>query len=200
MPAPKGSKQKRGLARQREILAAAVDEIARNGFRRRGVKQLADRVGLSEAGLFHHFGTKNELLQAILAERHSQGVERFERLLGGGEPDVLENLPDLMAETIEKPGLSKFTIVMMAESFEPDSYSHDYYVERNARFREDLATVIADAAQPSSNVDAALAAAITQAMMDGVQAMWILDPENVDPIAVMRQWCDLLLAGLRGDA
>lgn len=198
MPAVKGSKQKRGLARRREILTVAVDEIANNGFRRRGLKKLAERVGLSEAGLFHHFGTKNELLQAVLMERHTQGVERFERLLGAGGRTAVEALPALMAETIESPGLSKFSMVMLAESYEPDSHSHDYYVDRNKRFRQDLAKVI-EAAQIDSNpdvaIDPAVAATLAQAVMDGVQGLWILDPDNVDPVAVMQLCCELLLRG-----
>jgi len=199
MPPVKGSKQKRGLARRREILTAAVDEIARNGFRGRGLKRLAERVGLSEAGLFHHFGNKNELLQEILAERHAQGVERFDRLLSGGGREAVEALPDLMAETIEQPGLSKFTIVMLAESLEPDSYSHDYYVDRHDRFRRNLADLVREAIEDGDSdleIDPDTAASLAQAVMDGVQGLWILDPDSVDPVEVMQLFCDLLLRGI----
>ena len=183
-------------------MTAAVDEIASNGFRRRGLKRLAERVGLSEAGLFHHFGTKNELLQAILSERHAQGTERFERLLGVGGRKTIEQLPSMMSETIDKPGLSKFSAVMLAESFEPDSYSHDYYVKRNKQFRNDLAKLLEPVIQqskPALDMDPAVAATLAQAVMDGVQGLWILDPDEVDPVRVMQLCCDLLLCGLGED-
>jgi len=199
MPPVKGSKQKRGLARRREILAAAVDEIARNGFRGRGLKRLAERVGLSEAGLFHHFGTKNELLQEMLEERHAQGVERFDRLLSGGGRKAVAALPDLMAETIEQPELSKFTMVMLAESYETDSYSHDYYVDRHDRFRRNLSDILREAIEDSESdldINAETAATLAQAVMDGVQGLWILDPDNVDPVEVMQLCCELLLRGI----
>ena len=199
MPAAKGSKQKRGLARREEILTAAVDEIANNGFRGRGLKQLAERVGLSEAGLFHHFGTKNELLQAILVERHAQGIERFERLFSAGGSQAIEALPAFMDETIEKPGLSKFSLVMLAESYEPDSYSHDHYVENKAHFREGFAELVSEASEGHQSklaIDPATASALAQAVMDGVQGLWVLDQDSVDPVAVMQLCCDLLLNGL----
>ncbi|MFX8887406.1 helix-turn-helix domain-containing protein, partial [Acinetobacter baumannii] len=67
-----------GVARREEIISAAIEEFSRHGFRGRGIKQLAARLGRREAGLFHHFGTKADLLLAVLRERHSHGAKFFE--------------------------------------------------------------------------------------------------------------------------
>jgi AcrR family transcriptional regulator len=196
VPTAKGEKQQRGIERQREIVSAAIEEFGRHGYRRRGLRRIADRIGISEAGLFHHFGTKKDLLLAILAERHAQGLRRHEVHLSPGGVDAVRALPELMAATIEERGLAQFTQVMLAESFEPDSHSHQYYLERNRRVREDFAAILKEAVDQlpdAESVDCDVAATLIQAVMDGVQGLWLLDPDNVDPVATLALLRDLLL-------
>ena len=66
--AQRGSYAK-GVAKRTEILDTALDVVARNGFRGTSVKELADSVGLSQAGLLHYFDSKDELFTAILRRR-----------------------------------------------------------------------------------------------------------------------------------
>jgi AcrR family transcriptional regulator len=66
--AQRGSYAK-GIAKREEILTSALDVIARNGYRRTSVRELADAVGLSQAGLLHYFSSKEELFQEIVRKR-----------------------------------------------------------------------------------------------------------------------------------
>ena len=66
MPPKKGQRQARGLARQEQILDVAFDLFADNGVRQTTIAAVADRVGLSEAGVLHHFTSKEDLLLAVL--------------------------------------------------------------------------------------------------------------------------------------
>src|SRR5690606_19486752 len=59
----------KGVAKREEILTRALEVIAREGYRRASVKELAESVGLSQAGLLHYFGTKDELFVDILRKR-----------------------------------------------------------------------------------------------------------------------------------
>src|SRR6476659_5560006 len=68
----------KGIAKREEILTTALDVIARNGYRRTSVKELADAVGLSQAGLLHYFSSKEELFQEVLRKRDEVDEAVFE--------------------------------------------------------------------------------------------------------------------------
>ena len=59
----------RGEQRRREILRTAVEVFGEQGFRGSSLREIAARVGISEAGLLHHFGSKAALLTATIEER-----------------------------------------------------------------------------------------------------------------------------------
>ena len=48
------------------------------GYRRTSVRELADAVGLSQAGLLHYFSSKEELFQEILRKRDEVDMAAFE--------------------------------------------------------------------------------------------------------------------------
>ena len=52
--------------RQRQLLRVAIEVFARNGFSGTKTKDIAVAAGVSEASLFHHFATKEDLYHAIL--------------------------------------------------------------------------------------------------------------------------------------
>jgi AcrR family transcriptional regulator len=64
------------LERRQELLDAVVKECAANGIGDRSLRDIAAAVGTSHRMLLHHFGSRNELLLAIVEE-----VERRQRAL-----------------------------------------------------------------------------------------------------------------------
>jgi AcrR family transcriptional regulator len=64
------------LERRQELLDAVVKECAERGIGDRSLRDVAAAVGTSHRMLLHHFGSRNELLLAIVEE-----VERRERAL-----------------------------------------------------------------------------------------------------------------------
>ena len=59
-----------GRAKRTEILAAATELIAAHGIKGMTMRQLAAAAGLNIATLYHYFGSKSELIGAIVDERH----------------------------------------------------------------------------------------------------------------------------------
>ena len=64
------------LVRRQELLDAVVKECAERGIGDRSLRDVAAAVGTSHRMLLHHFGSRNELLLAIVDE-----VERRQRAL-----------------------------------------------------------------------------------------------------------------------
>src|SRR5918992_1683745 len=56
----------KGDERRRIIIDAALALFARKGFRGTTTKEIAEAAGCSEATIFKHFATKDELYAAIL--------------------------------------------------------------------------------------------------------------------------------------
>ncbi|MDT5328987.1 MAG: hypothetical protein QOF31_284 [Mycobacterium sp.] len=64
------------LERRQELLDAVVKECAERGIGDRSLRDIAAAVGTSHRMLLHHFGSRNELLLAIVED-----VERRQRAL-----------------------------------------------------------------------------------------------------------------------
>jgi AcrR family transcriptional regulator len=60
--------------RQAQILETAARIFCEKGFDKASMEDVADAVGLTKAGLYHHIGSKDELLFAIM----SYGMDLFE--------------------------------------------------------------------------------------------------------------------------
>jgi AcrR family transcriptional regulator len=67
------------VARRRELLDALVTECAENGVGGRSLRELADAVGTSHRMLLHHFGSREDLLLAVVDD-----VERRQMALSDG--------------------------------------------------------------------------------------------------------------------
>jgi TetR/AcrR family transcriptional regulator len=67
-----------GEDRRRQLLRVAVESFARNGFSGTKTKDIAAAAGVSEAILFRHFASKEDLYHAILDEKEASfGRERW---------------------------------------------------------------------------------------------------------------------------
>ncbi|MFS8096600.1 TetR/AcrR family transcriptional regulator [Lentzea alba] len=90
-----------------QILDSAAALFARHGFEQTSLKALADAVGLSKAGLLHHFPSKEALFEAAWDHSRvlSSHVAEQVRPLPAGparERKALELLTDI---ALDRPGL-----------------------------------------------------------------------------------------------
>ena len=67
-----------GEERRLQILRVAVSLFSNRGFRGTTTKEIAQAAGVSEAMVFRHFATKEELYAAILDHKACAGHESFE--------------------------------------------------------------------------------------------------------------------------
>ncbi|MFL6215599.1 MAG: TetR/AcrR family transcriptional regulator [Blastocatellia bacterium] len=67
--------------RRQQIVAIAGELFSQKGFRGTTTKEVAERAGVSEAIIFRHFATKDELYTAILTSKIQQAAERMKAQL-----------------------------------------------------------------------------------------------------------------------
>src|SRR3954454_5061335 len=92
-PRPRGEYAKTP-ARRMEILSAAVEVFSASGFHKGSLRDVAERAGLSQAGVLHHFPSKSHLVEAVLTWRDEESRER----IGGADRglDKIRGLVDLV--------------------------------------------------------------------------------------------------------
>lgn len=158
-----------------DVLGAALRILAERGFDATTLQLIADEVGRSKAGLLHHFGSRDALLQAIVA--HRDEVNR--RLFPPGSG--LEGSVRLVEHNATVPGLvALFAVTSALAASDPvETERRDFFTARYARTRDGFTRRIA-ALQSAGEVREDLApevlATLFIATMDGLQTQWLLDP------------------------
>lgn len=184
---------RRTAERRREILDAAAAVFAESGYRAGSLKDIAARVSLDPSSLLHHFGSKRALLEAVLADK----IDRDAAALHWDDRVPPERYPAALLRLAERnagnPGAIGLYSVLAAESItaeHPDSF-RDRHAQTREAFTEGFAAM-ADAGLLREGVDAASAAASLFALWDGAQTHWLIDPDAVDVVALLRAHLRLL--------
>jgi AcrR family transcriptional regulator len=88
------------LERRQELLDAVVEEVAVNGIGDRSLRDVAAAVGTSHRMLLHHFGTRNELLVAIVEEVERRQMALLRALPSGPTAAIAAMWSDLRREEL----------------------------------------------------------------------------------------------------
>jgi AcrR family transcriptional regulator len=180
---------------QESILDAAIEVFAQDGYRKGSLRKVAERVGISEAGVLHHFSNKEALLEAVLTRRDENAQTRFGIPSVSGR-DALRSLLDLAAYNMSIPGVVQLFCVVAAEATSPAHPAHRHFVERYEQTREVVAralTALAGSGELREGVQPESAARRTLAVWDGLQIQWLLADGDLDMVALLREHLDSLL-------
>lgn len=180
--------------RRKAILDAALEVFAEGGYRSGSLREVALRVGISEAGLLHHFPNKVALLEAVLERRDDRSREMVP--LDSDDPHAaLRGVVLLAAHNSTVPGVVELYCTLSAESTAPDHPAHAYFARRyettRAAFVRSFSTLerqgrLRDGVEPQQ------AAIALIALWDGLQVQWLLDRGIVDIAASLRRFIDAL--------
>ncbi|WP_426322082.1 TetR/AcrR family transcriptional regulator [Microbacterium sp. E-13] len=180
----------KGVAKREEILERALDVVAREGYRGASVKEMADAAGLSQAGLLHYFDSKEELFTEILRKRDELDSARLglggdlsRGLNGPADREVRDLRADYLSVirgNAEVPGLVHLFARLSVDAADPEHPAHRFFSTRGRNLRGFFAAVVAEgqsAGRITDRVDADTLARLFQAVADGIQLQWMLDPE-----------------------
>jgi AcrR family transcriptional regulator len=68
------------------LLDATIDAIVELGHARATTREISERAGVSQGGLFRHFPTRNDLLVATMAELHARQLAEMDQVAATGDP------------------------------------------------------------------------------------------------------------------
>lgn len=169
--------------KRKKILGAAIETFGTKGSANGTLADIAEQVGMTHAGVLHHFGSKQNLLLEVLEFRDQDDVAH---LAGHHIPDgpaLFAHLVDTALRNAQRPGIVQVYTVLSSESVTDDHPAKAYFFDRyhtlrheiDAAFRELCAQ---EGVSDPDTIDNASASIL--AVMDGLQLQWLLDPTAVD--------------------
>ncbi|MDR6200625.1 AcrR family transcriptional regulator [Microbacterium sp. SORGH_AS428] len=194
MPEPSPRGYASGRRRRDQVVSAAFAAFGTVGYRQASMSQIAADCGVSRAGLFHHFPTKESLLEAVLDERDRRHSLRFFEGAPGPGRDGLDHFARLVALTganATTPGIVSLYAVLSAEATDPAHPAHAHFVRRYENSRHHLTMAFEDLRSRGllrdPSVDGLRLAEEIIAIMDGLQIQWLLSPTAVDMPGRLRE-------------
>src|SRR5690606_631980 len=176
-----------------EILKAAVEIFGSKGSTNGTLADVAEQVGLTHAGVLHHFGSKQKLLLEVLAYRDQADVEDLaEKHIPGGlelflhlvrtayanahRPGIVQAYTVLSLRPVRtayanahRPGIVQAYTVLSSESVTDGHPGREYFEDRYTTLRREVTDAFAElcAAEGVADADAiAAASASILAVMD----------------------------------
>ena len=172
--------------RRATILAEATAIVGERGYNGFGLQELAQRCDLTKAGLLHHFGSKEQLLIAVLRERDRQdeiAVSAVSGIVAEDSDDlatILASLRAIVARNASRPEFVRLYAMLQAETLHPGHPAHAYFDRREAATLAMFAQMLAPhVAQPVS------VARQVKALMVGLELQWLREGQAFD---LVREW------------
>jgi AcrR family transcriptional regulator len=184
----------RGDDRRRRILEVAVDLFGARGFNDVGIAEISAAVGITPAGLLHHFPTKAALLLAVLQQRELRVEQTLGRYMENAE-DFITAFLHVLEDNERSPGLVQLFAVLSAESLSSTHPGHEWFVTRYEDTirvaSKHLANLIDESALPPGATTETVARWV-HGMADGIRIQWLLNPGSLNRHETVAQFAELL--------
>ncbi|QHK18490.1 TetR family transcriptional regulator [Pseudarthrobacter psychrotolerans] len=193
-----GVRNAKGEKRRAEILAEAERVFAELGYRGAALQTIADRAGVTQSGLLHHFPTKKKLLFALLEEHFNQDEARFQDQKRADKA-IWKKLNAVVSHNARHKIWTRFFAIMTAETLTKDHPASDYMKNRYELVRYSMTVALKQdmargAIRGDADIDAL--ASLLIAVTDGLQLQYLHNKKiDMKPsFAILQEALDLWLA------
>ena len=166
----------KGTAKREEIIERAIEAFGKTGYHGTSMREIATACGLSQAGLLHHFASKEAILLAIVEYRETvhpdapDAANSPEARRAGSMAQVLLNE--------QNEALTRLWANLVGEAMDPAHPAHDYFKARYRGLREINSSLeAAEHNRAKPNAEDAIKAQLVIAIWDGLQTQWLLDED-----------------------
>ena len=182
-------------ARRLAILEAALQIFGASGYNGSSLKQVAEVVGITEAGILHHFKTKSELLLAVLEYRDNLSTEWFNDSVQNSLAFVSDWML-LLDYNTRHPGIVELYTILSGEATSKNHPAHSYFQERyktvSIFVEANFKGMFKDGHLTPGTLSPEELTTTFIAMSDGLQVQWLLDP-GIDIISLNESFFKRLL-------
>ena len=78
--------------RKNEILDVAEQLFAEKGFDNASTNDIINRIGIARGTLYHHFGSKEEILDALVERMSREGIARARAIIADKSRPLMERI------------------------------------------------------------------------------------------------------------
>lgn len=145
---PLGRVARKRQRRVHEILRVAAEVLSEKGYYNTSLEEIAERLDLAKASLYHYFESKEALLTASLGAVADEAIRRLTAIAEapGTAPERLRRLiiEQLHMITVEYPELSRLFIAHLEWPAEMREKITDWHARHDAIFRAVIAEGVKD--------------------------------------------------------
>ena len=192
------------LATREQVLDAAERVFRARGVGHASLAEVADAAGVTRGAIYHHFASKAELFEAMLAraEMPLEAVAEASRLPVG---DPLAKIRELTVNALLHLASSErvrhvFEVIYLRCEYTDElAEVEERHLQERAECLGFVTTLFKQAianGQLSAELDPKFAAQILYAYISGVMRDWVQAPDGYDLRAAAPQLVDLFVAGL----
>ena len=181
--------------RRTTILAAASALMAERGSRGTSIAAVAERAGLTDAGVLYHFKTKQDLLLAVV-QQFDTLVERAIEEDGTRGIELVRAAREWGAGMEQVPEIQSLLIVLTAEQLHGEGPTREYLVRRYRRVLRRYVEAFTEAAAAGdlrSDLDPVFEASAFVAHLDGIRFQWFLLDREISMADSVRRYVDATL-------
>ena len=128
--AARGKPRQATTERRAEILRAAADTFGSKGYNNGSLAEVAEQVGITHAGVLHHFGSKEQLLVEVLEYRDKEDVRDLEGQHIPGGLGLFQHLVRTARMNVDRPGIVQGYSVLTGESVTENHPARDWVTDR----------------------------------------------------------------------
>jgi AcrR family transcriptional regulator len=178
------------------IVQSAVELFGKFGYRSTSLKQIAERAGVVQSVVHHHFGSKEQVLDTALKLHYPTSASRPDiEAVALGRTEFVDEVLKSAYRNLKDRELVRFFSVMTGESLTEGHPAHPFFVARYDVVRAGFTEAIVTAKNISGRQSydkISLLVSVMFAASDGLQMQWLRNPSvdfigGVEAVAAMVQ-------------
>lgn len=189
----------------RALLDAAGEVIAEVGYENMTLAAVGERAGYSRGLVTARFGSKENLLKALVERMTAGWTHRnvLPRTAGRSGLDAIVILLDTIRAQAERdPSALRVLYALMFEALGANADLRAHFVAFHRAMRADIARLVRRGVRDgsiSAGVDATAEAVCIVGGLRGVAYQWALDPDGFDPVSAFAYLTTVTRMRLRRD-
>lgn len=185
-PARRTQEQRRAET-ERRVLDAAMALIARSGSRAVTLAEVGEAAGYSRGIVYHHFGSRERLLEAVVDEAQRFDVPAYQ---GDGLDHLVRIIEAYLRNVVRRTPSARAFLQLWGEAIAADPVLAPLFARRDADFRQLLANVVRQGVADGSirpDANPAAAAVLIVALVRGTGLQLIAQPPVRNVPALIRE-------------
>ncbi|MEV4055942.1 TetR/AcrR family transcriptional regulator [Amycolatopsis sp. NPDC049688] len=174
-PARRTQEQRRAET-ERRVVDAAMALIARSGSRAVTLAEVGEAAGYSRGIVYHHFGSRERLLEAVVDEAQRFDVPAYQ---GNGLDHLVQIVEAYLRNVVRRTPSARAFLQLWGEAIAADPLLAPLFARRDADFRQLLANVVRQGVADGSvrpDANPAAAAVLVVALVRGTGLQLIAQP------------------------